>query len=776
MLNSRHLTALGALFFSAVLLSACSKSDTGGCPDDLEFFRSRMWEPVMSTQCIACHKSDGLAAGTRMVLLPPSEPGAVESNFMTVRAMAREKVDGVPLLLLKPSGMHPQGHGGGTLVAQGSTRYVDFQRFTDRINGVEGACEASPVVACQPNALDPSAKRRIRMLTRFEYDNTLRDLLYLDSSWGQSLPAEEVVNGFDNNADARAVGQLLTDKLLSAAEQAAEAAMANLSRHVSCAPGDACAQQFIQDFGLRAFRRPLTDAERTRYQSLYTSVALEDGYTGGIKAIITAMLQSPNFLYRTELGQHLGDGRYALTDYEIASELSYLFWGSMPDETLFAKASAGALHLPEQISVEARRMLAAPRSRPMLEHFVSQWLDLEKLNQAQKDAIAFSDFSPTIRAAMKAETTEFFDYIVRNSSGQLQELFSADYTFASDGLAMFYRLPSGPVSSSTAAASSGLRMWELTGSGRGGILTQGSILAAQSTPQTSSPVRRGKLIRERMLCQPLPPPPPGLNVQLSPVDEQLPNRGRFQEHSSNPACASCHKLMDPIGFGFEQFDSVGRFQPEQNGNPVDASGEVLSSSATNGTFNGVDELQQKLAQSPDVHACFSKQWLRFGYGVSGDDEACVSRQLTDTFRQQGLSIPELVISLTQLPRFTQRLGDTSGTVDPGPGTGGNTGGGNTGGGNTGGGTGTPPPTSSNAQISISVQDDWGTGYCHNVKVTNSGTAPLVWTVTLTIEGTFTHAWSANSTHSGNQSTFTGLDWNDELEPGESTSFGFCATR
>lgn len=771
MLTSRHLAALGALLFSATLLSAC-KSEPDGCPDDLEYFRTKLWEPVMSTQCITCHNEKGVAQGTRMVLLPPDAPGAVERNFMTVRALAREKVDDVPLLLLKPSGMHPAGHGGGTLMAQGSARYENFRRFTDRVNGVAGACEASAVGTCEAGSLDPSATRRIRMLTRFEYDNTLRDLLYLDSSWGQSLPAEEVVNGFDNNADARAVGQLLTDKILDAAEQAAEAAMANLSLFVSCAPGDECAQQFIQDFGLRAFRRPLTDAERLRYQSLYSSVSLEDGYTEGIKAIITAMLQSPNFLYRTELGQYQGDGRYALTDYEVASELSYLFWGSMPDEELFAKAAAGTLHTPEQISAEARRMLASSRSRPMLDHFVSQWLDLEKLNQAQKDATAFSDFDSTIRSAMKSETLEFFDYIVRDSSGRLPELFSADYTFASDPLASFYRLPSAPVATA-ATTSTGLRMWELSGSGRGGILTQGSILAAQATPQTSSPVRRGKLVRERMLCQPLPPPPPGLNVQLSPVDESLPNRGRFQEHSRNPACASCHQLMDPIGFGFEQFDGVGRYQPQVNGQPVDASGEVLSSSATNGTFNGVTELQLKLAQSEDVHSCFSMQWLRFGYGVSGDDESCVNRQLTDRFRQQALSIPELIISLTQLPRFTLRLGEADGTVDPGTGSGGGTSGGGTGGSTGGGGT----TASGNAQIAVIPQDDWGSGYCSNVKVTNPDSSPLDWRVSLSVDGTITHVWNASATpSSGGQTTFVGEDWNAQLEPGASTSFGFCATR
>ncbi len=399
-------------------------------------------------------------------------------------------------------------------------------------------------------------------------------------------------------------------------------------------------------------------------------MSLEDGYSEGLEAVIAAMLQSPHFLYRSELGQHLGNGQYALTDYEVASELSYLYWGSMPDETLFAKARAGALHTPEQLSLEARRMLASPRSRPMLDHFVSQWLELERIDQAQKDMTAFADFTPAIRKEMKAETMEFFDYVVRTSSGQFPELFSANYTFVSDGLASFYGL-SGTVGP-TSTTSNGLRQWNLGGTGRGGILTHGSILASQATPQTSSPVRRGKLVRERLLCQPLPPPPPGLNVQLPPVDPQASNRVRFQDHSRDPACSSCHKLMDPIGFGFEQFDGVGRYQPTHGGQPVNASGEVLSapSPATEGTFTGVDGLQRKLADSPDVQACFSLQWLRFAYGISGDDATCVAQQVTDSFQKEHLSIPELLVSLTQLTRFTQRVGDATGTVEPGQGDGG----------------------------------------------------------------------------------------------------------
>ncbi|WP_434391503.1 DUF1592 domain-containing protein [Melittangium boletus] len=779
MLTFRRLVALGALFSTAVFLPACTASSDAGCPDDLEFFRTQMWEPTMSTQCIACHSASGAAKGTRMVLLSPDEPGALEENFMTVRAMAREKVDGTSLLLLKPTGLHPAGHGGGKLVAQTSTLYTNFQRFADRVNGTPGACEGSlQQMACTPEGLDPTARRQLRMLTRFEYDNTLKDLLYLDteSKWGQALPAEEVVHGFDNTADARAVGQLLTDKLLTASEQAAAAAVAKLSRHVSCAPGEACARTYIQDFGARAFRAPLAAEDLSRYQTLYASVASEDGYLKGLEAVTTAMLLSPHFLYRSELGQHQGNGRYVLSDYELASELSYLFWGSMPDADLFAKAKAGQLHTPEQLAAEARRMLASPRSRPMLDHFVSQWLDLEKLAQTPKDPSLFADFTPAVRAAMKEETLSLFNAVVRQEGGgHLADLFTAEYTYASDTLAAFYRLPSSLAGSTV---STGSRRWELTGTGRGGILSHGSILATQATAQVASPVRRGRLVRERLLCQPLPPAPPGLNLELPTVDPGMPNRERFSEHSSNPSCSACHKMMDPIGFGFEQFNSVGRFEPKlANGAQVDASGEILASPSTQGTFTGVEELQDKLADSPDVQQCFSLQWLRFGYGVSGDDSTCAATQLSERFRQSATSIPELLVSLTQLPRFTQRWGAVAAMPAPPPptgtipvptppetipGTGGQT---------------PQPPTMGGVQVSTKVQDDWGGGYCHNVKVTNTSSSETNWRISLQVEGTIFNAWNATYKLTGaGVVEFTGVDWNGRLSPGNSASFGFCASR
>ena len=755
----RRLPSLHVLLLS-LSLAACTEEPiadpsktgeavpAGGCADDLEFFRTRVWAPTLAVQCIACHNTEGAASGTRLVLKPSDAPGALEANFATVKALAAEELEGMPLLLLKPSGQHPGGHGGGTVVMQGSARYEDLKRFVDRANRVPGSCDAT-VEACGQGP-EAAEQRRLRLLTRFEYDNTVRDLLYLNTaSWGTEFPAEEVVHGFDNNAEARAVGPLLADELLKAAEEAAALAVANLSRFVTCAAGETCAKQFILSFGERAFRRPVTGTEYGRYMTLYKAVAAADGYTAGIQTVMAAMLHSPHFLYRAELGRHLGGGQFALTDYEVASQLSYLFWGSMPDEALFAKARAGQLHTPAQVEVEARRLLASARSRPVLDHFMSQWLELDRLGQAEKDPAAFPDFTASVRTAMRAETTELFAYVVRQGSGRLPELFSSNYSFLTEELARFYGLPS------QSTATTGVQRWELRSSGRGGLLTHGSILASQATPQASSPVRRGKLVRERLLCQPLAPPPSGVEVQLPPVDPASTNRERYREHSQNAACASCHHLMDPIGFGFEQFDSVGRYVPTQAGQTVDASGQVLDSLSTDGTFFGVDGLQRMLAESPDVHGCFSRQWMRFAYGVAEEEVSCEARALTERFRTGGLSIPGLLVSLTQVPAFIGRRGDASTIAEPLPGS----------------------PAAEPLLVQVKPQSSWTTGYCDTVEVTNAGTRELEWFVPLKIAGTLKDVWTAQATpQAGGNILFSGLSYNRRIAPGATLSFGYCASR
>jgi uncharacterized membrane protein YgcG len=772
------LSRRGGLFIAGAAViagtaGACSGSDDGGvtavgCPDDLAYFEANIWEPILSKKCAVCHSSDGLAKGSKMVLRPSSEPGALEANFETVKAVAGTIEDGESILLLKPSGRHAKGHTGGELVPFQAPEFKTIETFVSRVTQGKN-CDA-PVATC--TEVTPGA-RMLRRLSRHEYDATIKDLFGFDSKWGASFTADTVVNGFDNNASALKVTPLLADQARRASEDIAELAMMSPGALVPCDPatGDAaCASKFIDSFGKRAFRRPLDDADRKRYEALYAAVAPEAGFAEALETVISAFLQSPYFLYRLELGGLPdADGMVSLTQHEIASELSYFFWGSMPDQELFAAADAGMLASPEGIEKQARRLLADPRSDVMLERFTEQWLEIDRLASVPKDTAVFPELDASLRGAMSEETKRFISHVVREGTGTLPELLTAKYTFASPELAAFYGLPPGAPGEPS--------MIDLAGTPRGGILTQGSLLTTHARPNASSPIHRGKVIRERLLCQSLPPPPPGLNVQPPPVDPSKSTRDRYIAHATVEPCQSCHRLIDPIGFGFEHFDGIGRYREAEGAHAIDATGEIVATDNTNGAFDGTGELAEALASSPDVHACFALQWFRFAYGVEENASlSCAVDEVAGELTASGLKIEDLLVALTRSAHFTRRMSDGSesgATGGTGSGSGGSGGAGGAGGSPD---PGTPGPAPTGDLEVVRTNDTkWETGYCDSVKVTNKGSGALVWSIKLAIDGSITDIWNAKAEGSMGTITVTGLEWNASLEPQASASFGFCAS-
>ena len=650
-----------------------------------------------------------------------------------------------------------------------------------------GAGPGSTAASCT----DPGPGGRIlRRLSRGEYDATVHDLLGLDAAWGASLTADTVVNGFDNNASALVVSPLLADQLRKAAEEIAAAALASPASILPCAPaaGDAaCAAAFVASFGKRAFRRPLLADEKARYLALHAGVAAKDGFALGVQTVIAAMLQSPSFLYRAELGEGGAGSRAdttALAGYEVASELSYFFWGSMPDDALFAAAEAGELGTPNGIEKQARRLLADPRSDAALARFVEQWLEIDRLPNIAKDSATYPAFTAGMRVSMRDETRHFVRHVVREGTGALPEIFLADYAFVNADLAAVYGLaaPSG-------ASADGFAQVGLGGGDRAGILTQGSVLATHSRPNSSSPIHRGKLVRERLFCQDMPPPPPGLNVQPPPLDPTLTTRERYAAHASVQPCKSCHQLIDPIGFGFERFDGIGSHRDTENGKPIDASGDILATQSTDGAFDGVKDLANRLAQSPDVQACFARQWLRFAYGVSEKTElACLATQVGQTFASGGLRLDDLMVALTRTAHFRERARDGSeGAAGSGSGGAGGAGGAASAG--SSGGTGTAsasgaggaggaggadagPPGEPGLTVTTMVDSQWATGYQETVTLTNTGTAALTWTVSLPVQGKIANVWNATAAPAGAKTTFVGAAYNAVLAPQATTSFGF----
>jgi uncharacterized protein DUF1592/uncharacterized protein DUF1588/uncharacterized protein DUF1595/uncharacterized protein DUF1587/uncharacterized protein DUF1585 len=489
-------------------------------------------------------------------------------------------------------------------------------------------------------------------MTRFEYDRTVFDLLGDDTHPASGFGAEEEGLGFNNNAAALITSQALTEQYMLAAEDVSERATDPIGKNLPCGvDGDGesdCADEFIASFGKRAFRRPLSADEVAMFRAQYEFGHDQDGFRLGIRMVIELALQSPAFLYRVELGvpERAEGGVMPLSSWEMASRLSYFLWGTMPDDDLFAAAEADALQTPEQIEAQARRMMQSPKARAMVGEFHRQWLDYERVANITKDASLYPDWSPAVGDLMISETSAFIEHAIFDDAGDLETLLSAPYSYMNQDLASFYGVegPSGP----------DFQRVDLDPAERAGLLTLGTLLAFNSHTNQTSPTLRGKLIREQLLCDIVPPPPPDVNPVAPEITPGSTGRDRFAQHTADPACSSCHVLMDPIGFGFENFDTIGRFRSEEGGQAIDATGE-LASTDVDGDFDGVVELAQKLAASEDVSSCYAKQWFRYGYGRGDMNvDACTLAWLDAQFAESGGNIEELLVKLTLTDAFLYR--------------------------------------------------------------------------------------------------------------------------
>ena len=512
--------------------------------------------------------------------------------------------------------------------------------------------DAAPI--CTDGSLHPG-DAPIRRMTSFEYDNTVYELLGDTTHPAASFPKEEEALGFNNNAANLTVSDDLADKYMRAAEGISLRATTNLGTLTGCSTfDDACAAAFIDAFGKRAFRRPLDADERTGLQQVFqagkTQSASGDAtadFTQGVQMVIEAALQSPEFLYRVEPVDPDAekDKVVALDSYEMASRLSYFLWASMPDENLFAAADADALTTKEAIATQARRMLADPRARNAVGQFHEQWLDYERIQGVTKDASLFPDWSPAVGALMQEETRQFIEHTVFDDGGDLTTLLTASYTYANADLATFYGLPTDGLGADFAKV-------QFDPKQHAGLLTLGSLMAWYAHSNQTSPVLRGKLVREQFLCDTLNPPPN--NFKAPTVDPNATTRERFAQHSTDPACKGCHGLMDGLGFGLENIDSVGRFRSTENDVPIDSSGNIIESDV-DGTFDGAVELAGKLASSNDVERCYATQWFRWteGRGETIEDN-CSMDQIDQAFDKSHGNIEELIVALTQTDAFLFR--------------------------------------------------------------------------------------------------------------------------
>ncbi len=485
-------------------------------------------------------------------------------------------------------------------------------------------------------------------LTRSEYARAVEDLVGVAPDVS-GFPADEDPSGIGFGV-AASLSPLILEQYAHAAEGVAALAVADsLEALIDCDPlaagEDACAGQFVDDFAGRAYRRPLDAEQHARLLAVYRATRDAGGsFADGIRVTLEATLQSPSFLYRVE-GEAPGGARIApLSAHERATRLSFTLWGTTPDDALLEAAVRGDLATPDGVEAEARRMLDDPRGHAQLRAFVLGWLGLSGATVSKNEA-AFGgiDWDATW-PEMKAETSRFVEDVLFEGPGTLEALFTAPYTIATPRTAAIYGV--------TQTDDTPARL-ELDPNQRAGLLTQPSILALSSAEEDTSPVLRGKLVRERLLCQDMPPPPPGVEEAFPEVDPTLPVRERFAQHEADPACAGCHALMDPLGFAFEQYDAIGRFRERAHGQVIDASGEITGTESSNTTFDGVVDLARILGTSEDVRRCAGTQAYRFVFRED-DPGGCALEEVREAFASSGHDLRELFVAIVRSDAFLSR--------------------------------------------------------------------------------------------------------------------------
>jgi hypothetical protein len=525
-----------------------------------------------------------------------------------------------------------------------------------------GTAMPDPACASAPSLAPPST--RVRRLTKLELGNTLVDLLGVPASLAADLEVDSRASGF-STGDERSVGIGYAEGLQRVADAAAVAMSKTIAPPAfaaSCFTSDnagrTCAATFVTDFGRRAFRRPVGADERSGLLAVYDAgVALGkmgdagDRFRSGVGWIVRAMLASPDFIYRTELGDPAAatGATTALTPYEIAANLSYAVVASPPDATLLDAAAAGMLATPEQLAAQADRLIAARPDRfaANMRRFAVEWLGIDYDSPAwSKDAAAFPAFSPALKEELRKETALFLDDWTAGGPG-LTRLFTTTDAFVSRTNAPLYGVDS---------AAPALTKIALDGGQRAGLLTQAGFLGSHAHADGGSPVLRGLAVLTRILCK-SPPPVPDNVPPLPALDKQAvkTTRQRFARHLGSPTCKACHGTFEPLGDLFEGYDGLGRFRTEENGEPVDTSGGIVGTDASDGELPDAVALGGALAASREVHACVSQQLFRYLLGRREQAyDRCALAAATTGLERQGLDLRALFISLTASSSSTTR--------------------------------------------------------------------------------------------------------------------------
>jgi hypothetical protein len=506
-----------------------------------------------------------------------------------------------------------------------------------------------------PKVIPPfaPAPASLKRLTRRHYEQTIRDLLG-DVTVPSDLEVDTPLYGFTTvGAASLTVSPRAAEQFEAAALDLARQLFSDGARResfVGCAPATAdepCVRAFIDRFGLRAFRRPLTIEELDRWSALAVTIAtsFRDVWVG-LEMTVAGILQSPYFLYRVELGTpDPEDGtRLRYASYEMASRLSYFIASTTPDDELLDAAAAGGLDDAAGIRREVLRLLDREGAKASLGLFFEEHLKLDRLNGLTKDGETYPQMSVTLPAAMKGEVLALVEDIVFARGADLRELFSGRTTFVNAELARVYNLPG-------IEGDAFQRFTFPANSPRAGILTSPGFLALNSHATATSPTFRGKYVRQALLCQEIPPPPPGVTTTLPEPD---PNAGpqtlrqRLETlHLANPTCAACHNRMDPVGFGFESFDAIGAYRTTDNGLPVDPTGDLDGQ-----RFRSTRELAELVARHENLGPCLSRMAYRYASAhLETDGETQTIEDVSTAFATSGYRFKDLVVAIATSDGF-----------------------------------------------------------------------------------------------------------------------------
>jgi hypothetical protein len=509
----------------------------------------------------------------------------------------------------------------------------------------------------------PAPSSRLVRLNSKQWENTVKDLLHLSAPLGYSsnFVTEPLQTSFDTNGSVLTIESNQWSGYKRAALDVAKKVSRDPQLLAVVAPpaADAAARarSFIRDFGLRTFRRPLTDADITRYNDLFTKgatlLATGDAFADGVEMVLRAFFQSPNFLYRIETSDTVNGGKIPLGDYEIASRLSYSLTNSTPDDTLLSAASAKMLQSRDNVLTQAQRLIASPAGQTTVSDFHYQLLHLENDVQIMKDPARAPAFTADLNASLKDETLTFVKDVIFGQSKGIAELLSAPYTFANSKVAKVYGMT---VNAPAAGQPDPFVKLNLDPTQRAGILTQAGFLSFYADQQTPSIILRGVRIAQDVLCVDIPPPPNTI-PPLADLAPNSTNRKRVENQTKDAPCNTCHTtLINPLGFALENLDGFAQFRTQENGQPIDATAKYTLD-GKEVSFNGAVELMKAVSQSQQANDCYSRHLAEYLYGRKIDSTNDADASLITQAGARSKAYPsakDLMVKLVTADEFLNR--------------------------------------------------------------------------------------------------------------------------